>query len=140
RSTEKLLASFGLTPKLAEDGSISIGGPADLEKYSSAVGTDNLKLRDQLKAFFRRPAGDAAAPAAGAPPAGASGTGRGRRRRGRRGGRGRPEAGPAAAATDTLAEAPQDGVEAPQGAQDEAAPSEAPAPRELPADERPPEV
>lgn len=116
RSAEKLFASLSLTPRANEDGSLSISGQEAVEKYYAAVGSDNMKLRDQMKAFFHIPgaavelAGTATLegmPAAVTAPAEkAPARGRGRRRRGRRGGRSRAAAPSAPGAVHTAAPAP----------------------------------
>ncbi|MBI3300436.1 MAG: hypothetical protein HYZ75_19900 [Elusimicrobia bacterium] len=143
RSAEKLFASVGLAPRVNEDGTLSLAGAETVEKYHTAVGADNMKLRDQLKAFFGR-AGASEAPVAPMPPVAplpetttAEGTqaqtsadkaqerGRGRRRRGRRGGRGR-----------RAAQAPAQPGQAAQGA-----PADSPAPEpHQPTEGQPPEV
>lgn len=54
RSAHKILAALGFKSKLQEYGSVTLAGKEDVEKYYTTVGTDNMKLRDQLKAYFGR--------------------------------------------------------------------------------------
>lgn len=56
-SAQKILSSLGCAAKLLEDGALSLEGPEAVEKFFSAVGTENLKLRDQFSAYERSKSG-----------------------------------------------------------------------------------
>lgn len=53
RSVQKILASLGIEAKDNGQGELAVDGREAVEKYLQAVGTDNLKLRDQSKAFLK---------------------------------------------------------------------------------------
>ncbi|HAH07353.1 MAG TPA: hypothetical protein DCM05_12670 [Elusimicrobia bacterium] len=53
KSAQKILASMKFEPKLLEDQSLALEGPEQVEKFFSAIGTDNFKLRDQFSAYQR---------------------------------------------------------------------------------------
>ncbi|MBI5242751.1 MAG: hypothetical protein HY922_03580 [Elusimicrobia bacterium] len=74
KSVHKILSSLAFAPKLPPDGTVSIEGAQEVEKYFESVGTGNFKLRDQFSAFRksrsgagrprrRHPAPEEAAPA-----------------------------------------------------------------------------
>lgn len=53
RSVQKILSSLGIEAKDGGQGELAVEGREAVEKYLQAVGTDNLKLRDQTKAFLK---------------------------------------------------------------------------------------
>ncbi|MFA5137657.1 MAG: hypothetical protein WC728_00375 [Elusimicrobiota bacterium] len=53
RSVQKILASIGIDAKDGGQGELCVEGREAVEKYLQSVGTENLKLRDQTKAFLR---------------------------------------------------------------------------------------
>ena len=51
RALEKMLASMNLAPAVAADGTVTLAGAELLDRYFEKVGTSNMKLRDQYKAY-----------------------------------------------------------------------------------------
>jgi len=58
RSIQKILSSLGFKPEAGPDGTIVIKGAEDIRRYFETVGTSNMKLKDQFKAFARGPRPD----------------------------------------------------------------------------------
>jgi hypothetical protein len=53
RSVQKILSSLGIEAKDGGQSELCVEGREAVEKYLQSVGTENLKLRDQTKAFLR---------------------------------------------------------------------------------------
>lgn len=53
RAVQKMLAAFKLEAVIAENGAIELKGAEAIELYFEKVGTGNMKLRDQYRAFTR---------------------------------------------------------------------------------------